>query len=597
MLAVLLLMSTVGLFACKSGEADGITSDTEVQTEAPAQRIKLVDEGVAQYTVVYPDSKPTAVMNAVNRFVDGIYEATGVRLETKSDFLRINAVHDDEAKEILFGKTNYSQTAEVMETLYVDHYVMRTVGNKIVVASHDDSYMLALANYFVQNLIEKNLEKNEETGAITLYFEEYEFLDENSTKVLSIGGKHIYNYSIVYESAREGYEDAAKHLQSVISGSTGYVLPIVSDETSESDCEILVGKTNRELSSDSYKRDSAKLMNYELVVKGTKAQIVCGGPFSARECANYLRFTLFNSAEQPVKDGEYYATDLAKTTLELTSGADVRVMTSNILADRWATDSDTGKPISTTTAMRAEIFAAMLVKYKPDVVGAQEVDAPWQPFMEYYRGILKSDYGLDYQALHATHGGKVNFTTIFYRADKYTVLDSAVDVFSYWNNSTYHMRNVTWAKFQSKSNSGEQFILANTHWAHETKDSTTPGVSGEKEMKCSNESAELINSLKSHNVPIFITGDFNAKPTETASTNFLSLTGMKDTKVQASEAGVLINECGGCGSVGQGRSGGNYIDHIYGYGSYSVKRYETLTGNMHHYMTDHSPMIADIKFD
>ena len=61
---------------------------------------------------------------------------------------------------------------------------------------------------------------------------------------------------------------------------------------------------------------------------------------------------------------------------------------------------------------------------------------------------------------------------------------------------------------------------------------------------------------------------------------------------------ALINKAGGCGTVGSLRNAnsGNYIDHIYGTAECNALRYETLILNQTHWMTDHSPMIADIQY-
>ena len=76
----------------------------------------------------------------------------------------------------------------------------------------------------------------------------------------------------------------------------------------------------------------------------------------------------------------------------------------------------------------------------------------------------------------------------------------------------------------------------------------------------------------------------------------MSEAGLNDLCKQAREAACLVNECGGCGNIGSPRSGGNYIDHIFGSGCYTVKRYETVVGNRIHWLSDHAPHYVDIKF-
>lgn len=145
------------------------------------------------------------------------------------------------------------------------------------------------------------------------------------------------------------------------------------------------------------------------------------------------------------------------------------------------------------------------------------------------------------------------------------------------------MRNVTWTVFQKGT---KQFMLANTHWAHETD---------EQKNLCAEEHAAFIQRMRSkYNIPIFSTGDYNAKPEDANMLSFLEKASVQSLRLQAMDAGVLANKISGCGNVGGSRGEGNYIDHIIGGGSYTVLRYETVTGSMVHWMSDHSPQFADV---
>ena len=79
--------------------------------------------------------------------------------------------------------------------------------------------------------------------------------------------------------------------------------------------------------------------------------------------------------------------------------------------------------------------------------------------------------------------------------------------------------------------------------------------------------------------------------------NFLAGAELQSLRLQAEVNGTLINKISGCGTVGGNRGEGNYIDHIIGCGDYTVLRYETATGSMINWMSDHSPQFADVKFN
>ena len=579
LLCVVMMLSLVscnfldGLRGSKESETNDTTETTEI-----VERIKLVENGKAVYTVVYPNDASSMVLSAMRSFINKVEEVTGVTLPEKSDYVRFGQSRDPDAKEILFGRTSYDETKEILSGMYADEYIMQAVGNKIVIVSTEDSYLLAAVNYFSKNLIMKNLEG--EKGSRTLYFEPYHFMAEGADKVLNIGGKPIQDYTIVYESTREGYDAIAARMRDSISKFTGFTLPVVADSLkAEGECEILIGNTNRKMSSKNYKKQ-VDLMTYKVVVEGHKLQVVCGGLFSARICVDEMGVMFFAKRGSQINDGVYLETDLKSNNVAaLSEGADVRVMTANVLTSWWGEDTD---PTIPPAIQRAEIMAAMLMLYKPDVVGLQEAQTPLMNAMKPYLELLKTQYGLEYSQLHESHQGKQNLTSVLYRSDVLSVGEKGIEVFSYWSGG-YHMRNISWTVFQKGA---KKFMVANTHWAWE--DEERSGLSSAEHT------AFIQEMTAKYNFPIFSTGDFNAKHDSADLNNFLDGASAQCLQLQAKEAGVLINDCGGCNNVGTPRNGGNYIDHIIGNGSYTVLRYETVTGSMVHWLSDHSPQYADV---
>ena len=576
---LLCFMMLFGLVSCDwFGETKGTDDSVASDTAEAVERIKLVENGKAVYTVVYPNDADSMVLSAMRTFISKVEEATGVTLPNKSDYVRFGQTRDPNAKEILFGRTAYDETQQTLTGMYADEYVIKSVGNKIVILSTEDSYLLAAVNYFSKNLIKSNLEG--EKGSCTLYFEEYHFMAEGADKVLNIGGKPIQDYTIVYETAREGYDEIAMRLRASISKFTGYTLPVVADSLkAEGDCEILIGQTNRKISATNYKK-FVDLMTYKVVVSGHKLQVVCGGPFSARTCVDEMSLMFFAKPGYQINDGVYLETDLKSDTVApLSEGADVRVMTANVLSSWWGEDTDPAIP---PAIQRAEIMATVLMLYKPDVMGLQEAQNPLMDALAPYLEILKTQYGLEYAELHESYQGKQNLTSLLYRSDLLTVGDKGVDVYSYWSGN-YHMRNISWAVFQKGT---KKFMVANTHWAWEDE---------ERMNLSSQEHIAFIEEMSAkYDFPIFSTGDFNAKHDSDNLNDFLSGASAQCMQLQAKDAGVLVNDCGGCNHVGTPRIGGNYIDHIIGNGSYAVLRYETATGSMVHWLSDHSPQYADV---
>ncbi len=421
----------------------------------------------------------------------------------------------------------------------------------------------------------------------------------------------IKKYQIVYASQPIGLESVATALQEAIKTSTGYTLPIYRDTGStETTLEILIGNTNRSLSQSCYEK-SSHIMQYEMVVGEHKLQMAVGGPFSGKKCVEAFTSQILSKTGN-IADGTYCKTNLATTTKSLTSGADVRIMSSNILAYQWGEqDYDNVYPVAT----RCEIYIGILLNYLPDVAGVQEADQPWMDALPYYLETVAKKEGVAYTLLHdsVVHNGKtvVNFTPILYRSDKYTVDETGCKIFAANYQNSFCQRVGTYAKFTKKADSSKQFIVVNTHWAHETE---------ERIMSCVNEEATLVNTLKAQypSLPIFCTGDYNSNPArkptnesdmadrKTRDQYFLEFVDKVSGKIAsdlAKEKGALLVS-GGCHGSASTMSEDNlravnsiFIDHIVCTGgNYNVLVHDTIVNkNYSHVMTDHSPIYADFS--
>jgi len=605
LLCMMLLLSCVGIFAACGDKEEGFEEESTEEgsvadsgTEAPPpELVKLIEDGKSEYVVVYPNDAPSVIVTAVDNFITKVHEATGVKLTKKSDYIRPNQTYDPSSKEILIGKTNREETKQVLGSIRgSDSYVIKQVGAKIVILSPNDTYTFVAVNYFARNLLESNMETDEATGAKTLYFEEYEFIDEASDKdgktVKYLGGREIFDYTIVYETAREGYQRVAEELQNMLADATGHMLAVTPDNgAKESECEILIGKTNRSFSKSCYERESADLMRYEVAFEGTKLQIISGGPFSAKQCVDDMRFSVFSSDAEELTEGYHFDTKLTTPTA-LTSGTDLRIMTYNVLVEAWATDAyGEDRPY---IPQRAEIFAALLRDYTPDAIGLQECCDEWVKHIKFYLELLEKDYDLEYSFVWDLYNTRPNYTPILYRSDKFTVADSGFQVSSIEGNPAYYLRVYAWAKFQEQGGT-EQFMMLNTHW--------TPWNDDTDDLMAAEEAQLLEELMAAHtDVPIFLTADYNenmaGNDNGTVLPKFVEDTGVTVAKLVAKDAGTLVNDGSGCGDLGARRGGGNTIDFILVSPGceYDVLRYEVILHNKTEFCSDHSPWVGDFRW-
>lgn len=558
------------------GTSGSDSSDNTPDTSAEiVEELKIVEDGASQFTIIYPDSPGTELFQAVKALADAIKEATGVTLKTDNDFVKRGESHDSEAYEILIGETNYDETAEVLKDLKMSDYAIVQSGHKIVITAHSVELTIRAINYYRKNLIKDNL-KTDESGKTSLLFTPYTFLSKPAVASLTVAGNELRDYKIVYAKGEEGYKGAAEQLCDLVGERYGYVLEIVADTESETvDKEILIGPTNRPQSSAFMAAHPCETLQYALGVVDGRL-LITGKPYSCLQATTRFssRYLYSGSENVALPEGEVLVDSMRGVkSAPLAEGADVRIMTANILAEMetWG-----GK---TPVARRAEIFAAVLDVYQPDVVGTQEVTAAW------YR-LLPKYVGDKYEFLHpTTPTGLTNFSSILYDKTKYDVIDSGVEYFS--TEGPNNIRLVTYAVFSSKT-SDIKFCVFNSHWCFETP---------EHPRRQAEEEANLIKRVTAkYPYPYFCTADYNTIQETDNYKYFLSLTGAVDAKYAARDAGTLLNVSGGCGNLGTPRGeSGNSIDHIFMSATCEARAFATVTSNQTYDISDHSPKYVDAK--
>lgn len=399
----------------------------------------------------------------------------------------------------------------------------------------------------------------------------------------------LETYAIIYAEDNPDYFDLANQLSDHIYAKYGKMLNVLPDvAAAPAKHEILLGDTNR------YDHES-KVMEYSVTVDDGKFRIHAGGSFSAEKAVEFLCKTVFTGQEFTLTNGEYYKTPLLSTSYEITNGTTARIMTANVLADAFA-DSSFQKAY-----YRAEIFAGMLVAYTPDVLGLQEADESWNEALDIYLEKLQKAHGLTYSRQLSTYEGKVNYTSLLYRSDKFQIKDSGVTVFSWWKNPAfnhdYHMRNISWAEFSSLEDAGKQFIVANTHWSYRTEhaDNKTylagaskPIAVNQLREQCKNETNTFLSRLKQTHpkIPIFLTGDFNTSLT------FFTQSGWTPTYFQ-----LVSEEAKKNGTALSTVPDSGHYDHIFGTGNYSINRYAFIKDTDYlDLLSDHPFAYADLIF-
>lgn len=260
---------------------------------------------------------------------------------------------------------------------------------------------------------------------------------------------------------------------------------------------------------------------------------------------------------------------------ELTDGADIRIMSANILVryKGWG-----GTPVKS----RALMFAEVLNKYKPDVAAIQEACSDWHKCIE-------KTVGDTYEFVQPRFDlFRTSLTTMIYNKNTLNLVDSGRVKYSQGDGPQH--RAITWAVFETKDD-GKRFAAISTHFdLLRLKDT-------EKEYDIIFSQAEelfaFIDELsEKYDCPVFSAGDYNACETqgdigeaagvliyEKVAEKLSDVKYMTENRIYGSE----IGEKDPC------------WDHIFLSGNAEIKAIRILSDSYLSPLSDHYPIYADIS--
>ena len=503
LLALVMMIPT--MISCDGEEAEEtIPETTEAiveETEAPKpEPIKLTDGNKPLYTIVRPDESD-AVFDLTKKLVEDLKSATGVDFKNTTDFIGWNTVRDPEAYEILLGFTNYDETAEVLKDLKYFDYAVVVRGHKIIITAYTDASLKKAVTYFRNNIIPL-IAKGEDGNYAIAEFTDEIYRGKYNVDSVTLDGNPLQNYKVVYGKGTPAGEAAAQKVVEVLATATGIYLPMSDDKEAETEFEILVGKTNRAASAGS---DVVANLSYNVSLQSGKLVFDCRSLRTAEAAARKLYASKMSSgANIELTSGELCSgTLLDETDFPMTAGSDLRIVTYNVLTEKWG---------GTETSARSEVFGAFLDVYKPDVVGVQELCEKWRKYLPDHLG--------DYKLIGTVREDKgFSYSAIVYNAAKYEVLAQGCETYSY--HASAECRNMSWAVFMDPK-TGVKFAFISTHWDFGNEDNKQKMRKVQAE-----EMSAKIKALKAeHNCPVIITGDFNCNNTSSSYKYFMEINGM-----------------------------------------------------------------------
>lgn len=293
-------------------------------------------------------------------------------------------------------------------------------------------------------------------------------------------------YTIVYSTEQGDYAHAAANeLSKQIFDATGVSVFIEEDRFSNSEYEIVLGKTDREGDEIPFLRHEHNWLEKPIFVEYYENRLLITAKDDFSLCYNIDRLAALWTAEY--RDGILGAdNEICDTLMTETPKAsnDLSIMSHNVYYKNMQ--------------QRKGLVAQELAYFSPDLIGLQEATPEWMTFLD----STLTEYGRIGVSRAANGNGEYN--PIFYKKDKFELLDSG----TFWLSKTPSVpgsrfdganndRIATWGLFQIKQ-SGKKLLLLNTHL----------DTAGENIRTL--ELDLIFDFLSDYDrYPIYMTGDFN----------------------------------------------------------------------------------------
>lgn len=559
LLAVLLLNMT----ACNTkSPADETPSTSSPVTDAPLEYKLTVTEGQeTEFSIINEEDLSENKSTLVLSFNSRIRALTGAAFQRNTD-----KIYDPETisdtYEILIGAADRDESREVYDSIGFDGYAVKLVGKKIVIAAYTyENMKLAIDAFFNEAVTLVT-----EDGKSSLKYVK-DFVHTGTDGVLFTKENPLSEYKLVY-----GADSAsiASRLSIAIEERTGIDLDMVRDTEPASEHEIILGKTSRPESSMVEADDQHY---YRVKTFGKKVVIQSISYVSTYAIIDAILndfMSYSHSLNFPANADERILKYSGEDRKDITEGADIRVMSFNILNEKWATDHDPYPRLSG--------IVGCVNYYKPDVIGFQEISEKWYD--------LLIPLFPDYEFVNSEVNGKPNlaYTVLAYKKETVNLVIGSVYVYSKCTNN--RLRILSLGVFEHKE-TGNDFIVTSTHLDVNYED--------HRDVQSEEHRETVERFIKAYKCPVISTGDYNSREGSQPHIN-LTYTGvLKYAKEDAVEKGMI---CDTIHSLGVKPSmNKTSIDQIFYTEGVTPLYYTTIVDKFVLASSDHTPLICDFKFN
>ncbi len=522
--------------------------------------VDLVVAGKAQYTVVSEAEE-----------YDGIAATFGTRLtaNTGAHFVVKTAAEKNSVtgKKISVGKKPSLVMTDPLQLTYRGSLSLHS-GKTIYLTGHGMDGVQGAINKFLEGARPQYQVRNErgqidfKAPDIRLFFlyNPDSYINTSPTVL----GVALSDFVIVVpEKINAAEHFALKYLMDNIGTRTGCVMTQTDDRSEKAANEIVLGKTARPESQALY----GALEDGQFAIKsvGGSIYVAYDNYLVMEDAYNTIYETVTGNSNEKINILE--APDYASQMVKKENDYFVRIMTSNIVCagDSGAVEDYDINGVNCT--LRVGIQGTMIMDYLPDFVGMQEMQ----------EGTVNGIYSLMRTDLLATVGSEYSFVNypelsaaeywdpILYRHTVWQIEAQDVMAPETFDNGMHRWQ---WALFSKIENPYQKCIVMNLHYP--------TGRFPDMQIAAAATVNEEIKHLQEiyPNVPVFLTGDFNARPGTDAFDSTFEGTGL-----------VTAN------------ADGRAIDHVV-YDSTKVAKMcaKSIDNGYIAKSSDHRPFFADVMF-
>ena len=489
LLAIVLLASSFLMTACKKQvppeepptTTPALTAPPAVD-EQPVVYASITAEQLAKYEIIYAKDSSKEVKSEVQKIPNIVFDAYEIILNQRTDLSYEGVASLAKGQyEILIGNTNREESATFLSNLKWDDYGYGIVGDKLVIAGKNEDGTLKALRAFLEHI-------KGNTGEVF-------FTNQNQLLVkkqypysnITINGIAATDLAILCNQQELG--GVAQIIRDAIIEACGIAVPIVTDNPAEDSIKnkIVIGHTDM-IIIDEAPDDIAYPTGKEFYIS-----MLAGGIFvDANTMAGYYSAAAYIDAylSPGGKGGDVVVLEQGKHI-----GEDaLPVMSFNLMAGSQ----------SNPESKRVDAVVETILKYRPAVVGVQEATDTWIALLNQRLGNIYTIVG---DGRNETRGDE--HSAILYLTAEFDCIESGTkwlsdtpDVPGSKFAESHYTRIMTYVHLSRKSD-GEEFLHVNTHLDY--------GTSPEEESVKFAQIEVLFSQIeKFANLPIIITGDFNA---------------------------------------------------------------------------------------